>query len=51
MATGEYTSVRSQNEAVQGAIDRQVEALTAQPERERAQIAESFEARGNAALI
>jgi VIT1/CCC1 family predicted Fe2+/Mn2+ transporter len=46
MATGEYTSVRSQNEAVQASIDGQVRALAEQPEVEQAEIAKSFEARG-----
>ena len=46
MGTGEYTSVRSQNEAVQASIDRKVRALAEQPDLERETVARSFEARG-----
>lgn len=46
MGTGEYTSVRSQNEALQAQIDTTVAELARDPEGERLALATSFERRG-----
>lgn len=46
MGTGEYTSVRSQNEALQASIDRRVRSLAEDPDLEREAVARSFETRG-----
>lgn len=46
MATGEYTSVRSQNEAVHAEVENEARELRRHPEAEARELAETFVARG-----
>ena len=46
MATGEYTSVTSQNELVQAEVDLERRQLDAYPEEEQAELAEAFADKG-----
>jgi VIT1/CCC1 family predicted Fe2+/Mn2+ transporter len=46
MATGEYTSVTSQNELVQAEVDLEREQLAAYPAEEKAELAAAFEDKG-----
>ncbi len=46
MATGEYTSVASQNELVRGEVEVERQALQQHPRREQAELAAAYMARG-----
>jgi VIT1/CCC1 family predicted Fe2+/Mn2+ transporter len=46
MATGEYTSVKSQNESIGSEVQLEAQELSRHPEAEVLELAESFEARG-----
>ena len=46
MATGEYTSVKSQNESIDAEVENEALELRRNPEEEMAELAESYEQRG-----